>query len=86
MAKPKQKILIEVFHRGGEMHIWSSDKEQDATTIKDIEGVDAVFTRQTMNLISVYVDPRYDINEIATEIEALLTAEVPPIFRENSQP
>ncbi len=80
MAKPKQDDLVRVLPNNS-IHVYTNEPEREATRIVKIEGVINV-SFGTKNPISVYVDPRYDKEEVAQEIEELLVDSVPDVFRE----
>jgi hypothetical protein len=61
------------------VHIYI-DNPEDA--VRDIVGIKGVIYALPGNPVWVKVDPRYDVQEVADEIEALLTAEVPDVFDE----
>jgi len=79
MAKPKQEILVERYLRS--VSVWTNNPIGDFEEVSRIEGVDNVLICSG-NHLHVCVDPRYDISEVADEIEALLTSKVPDIFKE----
>ncbi len=62
--------------------VWTTQPEKEVSEIGNIEGVSNAKMVTARNPIFVTVDPRYDIKEIAAEIERLLTAEVPDVFKE----
>jgi hypothetical protein len=79
MAKPKQSVLVNVCSNHN-IIVWTDHPERD---IKDIAGIEGV-TRATIysgNPIFLSIDPRYSADEIAAEIENLLTAEIPDVFK-----
>lgn len=79
MAKPKQKYLVEVYH-GTWIHVHCDNPEITKHEIEQIEGVEWV---DPLNkVLSVWVDPRYDAQEVAQEIRELLSSEVPEVFNE----
>ena len=80
MAKPKQAHSVIVLPKGG-IHVWTDDPKRAAFEIENVEGVAQALAR-SIGLISVYLDPRYDTDEVAEEIRILLASEVPDIFRE----
>ena len=80
MAKPKQDTLVKVSPSGA-VTVWTNDPKSATFEIADIEGVSFVVGGRK-NPISVYLDQRYDINEVAKEIEQLLSSEVPEAFLE----
>lgn len=49
--------------------------------IASVEGVTGTY-HDGETEVSVRIDKRYDVNEIAGELRELLTAEVPDIFKE----
>lgn len=80
MATIKQKTMVKTVATG--CTVWTSFPEKAVFEIKEIEGVEQVFLINGTNPLSVYVDPRYDIQEVAQEIEVLLASEVPDVFKE----
>jgi hypothetical protein len=80
MAKPKQETLVEEYQDS--ISVWTNEPLKEVEAISNIEGVNAALVTSTGNPIYVYVDPRYSAAEIADEIRALLTADVPDIFKE----
>ncbi len=80
MAKPKQDIKV-IVYPPTLMQVWADDPKRATAEIVDIEGVNVVIGGSE-NPINAYLDPRYDINEVAKEIERLLLSEVPKVFRE----
>lgn len=79
MAELKEKVKVEV----GELTliVWATNVVQFMSEIETIKGIHSVIC-YSKNRLFAYPDPRYDIKEIAEEIEQLLLAEVPDIFRE----
>jgi hypothetical protein len=76
MAKPKQKYLVEVRDN---ISVWG---DISAEELARIEGVEQVLPFASLSKKSVWVDPRYDIEEVAQEIRELLAQEVPDVFRD----
>lgn len=80
MAKPKQEVLVETIWEGF-LKIWANDPTSRLNEIRSIEGVEWVEHKSGYS-IGVGIDPRYSTEEVAQEIEELLTASVPPVFTE----
>ena len=80
MAKPKQDVMVKVYPPNL-VQVWSDDPKRATAEIVDIEGVNMVMGGSG-NPIDAFLDLRYDINEVAKEIERLLLSEVPKVFRE----
>jgi 16S rRNA G966 N2-methylase RsmD len=66
----------------GGIQIWIDNAKQYLSEVSEVEGVDSI-SLPTRNPIFVYVDPRYDKNEVANEIKILLSSNVPSVFRED---
>lgn len=81
MAKPNKKVLVRIV---GDpvfpVEVWVNNPISVIDDIKSIEGVNTV-SFINGNPILVSVDPRYEIEDIAREIEGLLAAEVPDVFK-----
>ncbi len=84
MAKPKQKVLVDIMVNLFEpIRVWIDNPGDALRDISTIEGI--VRCRVcTDGPIRIMVDPRYDTQEIAQEIRDLLAAEVPEVFKEES--
>ena len=80
MANPK--VAHSVITHKRHIEVYTDDLESSVIEIGGIGGVVVVLLLASISMISVSVDPRYDIEEIAQEIRDLLAAEVPDIFRE----
>jgi hypothetical protein len=80
MAKPKQETLVEEYQDS--ISVWTNEPLKEVEAISNIEGVNTALIAGGINPIYVYVDPRYSVAEIAKEIRALLTANVPDVFEE----
>ena len=80
MAKPKVNVIVEVLP-AKIIRVWVSAPERVAPEIQAIEGTARVYVYPD-GVIHVSVDPRYDIEEVPSEIRVLLDSEVPDIFRE----
>lgn len=82
MAKPKQKVLVEVTSRiiPEPIAVWVDNPGE---ALQDILGIEGILQGRAVigGPIRVTVDPRYDTEEIAGEIRELLNAEVPDVFR-----
>lgn len=74
MAKPNKKILVKIL-KGEIIHIevWA-DSASAFDNIRSIEGVHQATEDGSQILVSV--DPRYEVEDVAKEIEEMLTAEV----------
>jgi len=81
MAKPKKDVIVEVLHNKS-IRVWCNNPGQVVTELKTIEGITSILYLSTFGSIHLSTDPRYDISEIAQEIEELLTAEVPDVFKD----
>ena len=79
MAKPKVKIKVEIVNDTF-ITVWAKDAHRHIPDVESIEGVH--FASSSGRLMIIYTDPRYDVNEVAREIEQLLSAEMPEVFRE----
>lgn len=70
MAQKKQQVLVKR-QVGGAVYVWVDNPHEHVSPIGRIKGV--TWTRvMEGGHICVYTDPRYDIDEIVCEIEALL--------------
>lgn len=81
MAKPKQDNVVKVYEEVNIVHVWTDNPERMAKEIGVTEGVTRAFAN-SLDFIEVYVNIRYDVEEVAEEIRTLLAAEVPKVFRE----
>ena len=74
MANRKQDVLVEVIDGGvgRTIHVWVDDLKRSVSEIESIEGVAHAAVR-SIGFISVDVDPRYDVNEVAEEITKLFS-------------
>ncbi len=81
MAKPKQDNVVRVYEEVNIVHVWTDDPERMAREIGVTEGVTKAFANAN-DFIEVYVNIRYDVEEVAEEIRILLASEVPDVFRE----
>lgn len=82
MAKQKRKVFIDViFSSVGTLIVYCDRPREVISEVAGIEGVRDAFVGFDGRLL-VLTDPRYDVQEVITEIEELLTAEVPDVFRE----
>jgi hypothetical protein len=81
MAKPKRHMVIEKCYATRMLVVYCDRHTEQSAEIKSIEGVNLVTIWE--DKLWVYTDPRYDLDEIATEIEDMLTPiEVPKAFLE----
>ena len=85
MAELKQKILVEVLPKdsieGWDIQIWTRNPVKTRFQIKEIKGIENIMVHTKHSTI-VWIDHRYDINEVAEEIEQLLSSEVKKAFLE----
>ena len=83
MATKKGKVMVTVRHpdlKTFEVYIDNPSSVTD--DIMSIEGVSRIILYgHRANCLDVFIDPRYDTTEVAKEVETLLLAEVPDIFR-----
>lgn len=77
MAKPQKEYHVEVMLKSKVISIWCDKRHWNDLTI--IEGIEQAFSMN--NRLDLYIDPRYSIDEIANEIEELLSAQVPDVFK-----
>lgn len=81
MAKPNKKVLVQVV---GDpvfpIKVWVDNPTSIIDDIQSIEGID-MLSVTSRNLIYVSIDLRYEVEDIAKEIEDLLMAEVPDVFK-----
>ncbi len=84
MAKMKRDIIVRAMvdnateARSGVIHVWANGLiASDVMSIGGVYGVDVGKAGPAF----VYVDARYDVGEVAAEIEELLLASVPDVFR-----
>lgn len=78
MAKPKKKVIVEVLRFAGALHVWADNLLVD--DLISIEGISDVVVTSTLPWI-VFIDIRYDIDEVAEELLELLDASVPDVFK-----
>jgi hypothetical protein len=82
VATKKQDILVKITANPIEqIKVWIDKPSESITDVLSIEGV-STCRASAGGPLYIMVDPRYDVREVAGEIEALLTAEVPDIFKE----
>lgn len=82
MAKPEPSILVEIRNNPlWPIRIWLDDAKLHLTDIVSVKGVYRIFPEGETR-ISVMIDRRYKVNEVADELRELLGAEVPDVFRE----
>ena len=76
MAKPKCAVVIEKLYSTRMLIIYCDHHAEQAIEIKSIEGVASVTIWE--DRLWAYIDPRYDLDEVAAEIEVILTpVEIP---------
>jgi len=81
MAKKRCDVMVEVISESaGIINVWIDNPEAYIGDILSVAGVNSVSTIRRFPL-SVEVDRRYSTAEVAAEIEHLLMAEVPSVFR-----
>jgi hypothetical protein len=82
MAQKKQDILVLIVSNQVEpINIWLDKPTEVISDILSVEGVKTC-SASSGGPLRVMVDPRYDIQEVAEEIETLLKADVPDIFKQ----
>ena len=81
MAKPKYDVMVKVFRRDLLIQVWSDDPKMSAAKISGVEGINYVIGGPTSPVFA-YLDPRYDINEVAEEIEEIFSSEALKVFLE----
>lgn len=79
MAKPKKSVLIEKLPN--HLRVWCNNPTQWLSDLASIEGIIRV-DNLTGGCTILHCDPRYDLSELAQEVEQLLMAEVPEVFKE----
>jgi hypothetical protein len=82
MAQKTQDVLVLVVGNHVEpINIWLDNPTE---VISDILSIEGVLTCSTINAppLRVMVDPRYNTQEVAEEIETLLTADIPDVFKQ----
>jgi hypothetical protein len=82
MAKPKRKLTIRK-HSDTMFWVYYIDPAIAIQAISTIEGVR--YTGMEDVAVDVWINPLYDIDEIIQEIEDLLLAEVPNVFKEEGK-
>lgn len=80
MAKPKEAVKVIVISTFLEVYVNDAAKWFD--DVMSIEGVRRVLLEGKVEM-TVFVDPRYDSDEVATEVRDLLTREVPQVFEDD---
>lgn len=75
MANRKQDVVVKALLGRG-IHLWSDASPDVIDNIKDIVGVEYVQVRSIMPIF-ISTDPRYALDEVAKEIEKLLSSEIP---------
>lgn len=84
MAKPKKLVKIECA-TSFSLNVYITNAPIFTEDVLDVEGVSGVFLEHAQdNLLYLRVDPRYDIQEVSDEIEALLLSliKVPDVFKQ----
>lgn len=82
MAKPKQKILIQVVCSLPHiLRIWMDNPARYTQEVLNTAGVSSVLEVHNDSM-DIILDPRYDKDEVIKDLEKLLTSEVPDIFKE----
>ncbi len=79
MAKPKKDVVTKI--EGSIIYLWANDLT--TSDILSIEGIVKVLGSRELPWM-IQVDARYDINELAEELEELLSAKVPGVFYDDS--
>jgi len=83
MAKPKCPVMIEKVYKTRKLIVYCDHHAEQAAEVKSIEGISSV--RIWEDKLWAYVDPRYDLDEVAVEAEVMLTPiEIPEAFREEA--
>lgn len=77
MARPKKNVIVKVFGQTKLIDVWADNLV--ASEILSIEGVTQILAEKTLPWL-IATDPRFDVNEVAAEIEALLSPKVPEAF------
>lgn len=78
MAKPKQRVLVKI-HLPCYIHVWIDEPAKKLQEIMALQGIAHVNIIGNTSPILITIDPRYNINEIASEIRDLLVTEGPNI-------
>lgn len=79
MAKPRYAVVIKRCYAVRVLYIYCDHHEEQAAEVKSVEGVSGVTIWPEK--LWAYVDPRYDLDEVADEIEVMLTPiEIPEAF------
>ena len=71
MAKPKRDVLIETVLATRVLRVYCDRHEEQAAEVKSIEGVSGVTVWD--HYLWVYVDPRYDLDEVAEEVKEVVS-------------
>lgn len=82
MAKPKEKIKV-ILGIETLIEIFIDDAPDWVRDVMSIEGVRKVVIGFDKTMMTIQTDPRYDLVEVADEIENLLIQEVPQIFKDD---
>lgn len=83
MAKPKRAVVIRKLSVGV-LWVYCEHHAEQAAEVGAIEGISAVTIWGDM--LWVWVDPRYDLDEVAAEVEVMLTpVEIPEAFLQESK-
>lgn len=81
-GKKKIDVLVEVKRNPVEpITVWMDNPKRGLVDILSIEGV-CKGRINSLGEITIMVDPRYDVIDLADEIRSLLTAKIPDVFRE----
>lgn len=78
MAKPKQSVIVKT-RNGNGIDVWVDRPAKAIEAILKVEGVSLALIPNGSNIF-IWIDPRYDEEEIADEIRILLSSEVPSVF------
>lgn len=81
MAKPKQEVMVVEHPTSGLLVAYVDNAPKWVSDVMSIEGIRKVFVDGKTRL-DIFIDPRYDLSELAEEVKSLLMAEVPVEFRE----
>jgi len=81
MAKRKQDFLVRILPYC--LQLWY---DGPLSEIEEIEGVIRVDDlRKHTGVSNVHIDARYDLEEVTSEIESLLSAKIPDVFLEDKE-
>lgn len=80
MANKKVDVIVKKVN-DSVIYVFCDDRARIAKELENISGISSIHIWS--DRLDVWVsDPRYDTDEVAQEIQELLTAEVPDVFRE----